>query len=312
MTRLHANREDGRLSAPGDERDIMSRTSRVMAVLVLVLAGVAVALGQTSAFVMGAFQGVTEFLPISSSAHLILIPWLFDWREPLLNSLTFDVGLHLGTLVAVLVYFWGDWMMLLRAIPGLVRDPQTPGSRLIIAVVLGTIPAAILGVLFQDVVEAGLRQPVQIAAVLAVMGVVIAYADRIGTTERVLERITWRDALYIGVAQACALIPGVSRSGSTMSAGRLLGYDRAAAARFAFLLSMPITLAAVLVKMDDLLLVPAADQLTLVFGVVTAAVVGMFVIDVLLRVIRRIGMMWFAYYRWVVAIVVIIVWYVRG
>jgi undecaprenyl-diphosphatase len=283
-----------------------------MAVLVLVLAGVAVALGQMSAFIMGAFQGVTEFLPISSSAHLILIPWLFDWREPLLNSLTFDVGLHLGTLVAVLVYFWGDWMMLLRAIPGLVRDPQTPGSRLFIAVVLGTIPAAILGVLFQDVVEAGLRQPIQIAVVLAVMGVVIAYADRIGTTERVLERITWRDALYIGVAQACALIPGVSRSGSTMSAGRLLGYDRAAAARFAFLLSMPITLAAVLVKMDDLLLVPAADQLTLLYGMVTAAVVGMFVIDVLLRVIRRIGMMWFAYYRWVVAIVVIVVWYVRG
>jgi undecaprenyl-diphosphatase len=283
-----------------------------MAVLVLVLAGVAVALGQMSAFIMGAFQGVTEFLPISSSAHLILIPWLFDWREPLLNSLTFDVGLHLGTLVAVLVYFWGDWMMLLRAIPGLVRDPQTPGSRLFIAVVLGTIPAAILGVLFQDVVEAGLRQPIQIAVVLAVMGVVIAYADRIGTTERVLERITWRDALYIGVAQACALIPGVSRSGATMSAGRLLGYDRAAAARFAFLLSMPITLAAVLVKMDDLLLVPAADQLTLLYGMVTAAVVGMFVIDVLLRVIRRIGMMWFAYYRWVVAVVVIVVWYVRG
>jgi undecaprenyl-diphosphatase len=283
-----------------------------MAVLVLVLAGVAVALGQLSAFIMGAFQGVTEFLPISSSAHLILIPWLFDWREPLLNSLTFDVGLHLGTLVAVLVYFWGDWMMLLRAIPGLVRDPQTPGSRLFIAVVLGTIPAAILGVLFQDVVEAGLRQPIQIAVVLAVMGVVIAYADRIGTTERVLERITWRDALYIGVAQACALIPGVSRSGATMSAGRLLGYDRAAAARFAFLLSMPITLAAVLVKMDDLLLVPAADQLTLLYGMVTAAVVGMFVIDVLLRVIRRIGMMWFAYYRWVVAVVVIVVWYVRG
>ena len=290
----------------------MSQTSRVMAILVVVLAGLALVFGQTSAFIMGAFQGVTEFLPISSSAHLILVPWLFAWREPLLNSLTFDVGLHLGTLVAVVVYFWSDWMMFLRAIPGLVRDPQTPGSRLLIAVVLGPIPAAILGVLFQDVVEAALRQPIQIAIVLAVMGVVIAYADRIGKTERVLERISWRDALYIGLAQACALIPGVSRSGSTMSAGRLLGYDRAAAARFAFLLSMPITLAAVLVKMDDLLLVPAADQLTLLYGMVTAAVVGMFVIDVLLRVIRRIGMMWFAYYRWVVAIVVIIVWYVRG
>jgi undecaprenyl-diphosphatase len=166
--------------------------------------------------------------------------------------------------------------------------------------------------LFQDVVEAALRQPIQIAVVLAVMGVVIAYADRIGKTERMLERITWRDALFIGLAQACALIPGVSRSGSTMSAGRVLGYDRAAAARFAFLLSMPITLAAVVVKLDDLLKVPASEQLTLVIGVITAAVVGMFVIDVLLRVIRRIGMMWFAYYRWVVAFAVIVVWYVRG
>lgn len=290
----------------------MSRLSQIMAILVVVLAGVAIALGQSSAFIMGAFQGVTEFLPISSSAHLILVPWLFAWHEPLLNSLTFDVGLHLGTLLAVIVYFWSDWMMLLRAIPGVVRAPQTPGTRLLIAVVVGTIPAAILGVLFQDVVEAALRQPIQIAVVLAVMGVVIAFADRIGTSTQALEQIGWRDALYVGLAQACALIPGVSRSGSTMSAARVLGYDRAAAARFAFLLSMPITLAAVLVKMDDLLLVPAADQLTLLYGMVTAAVVGMFVIDVLLRVIRRIGMMWFAYYRWVVAIVVIIVWYVRG
>jgi undecaprenyl-diphosphatase len=167
-------------------------------------------------------------------------------------------------------------------------------------------------VLFQDVVEASLRNPLQIAVVLAVMGVVIAYADRIGTTTRALEQITWRDALAVGLAQACALVPGVSRSGSTMSAARVLGYDRAAAARFAFLLSMPITLAAVLVKFEDLLAVPADQQFTVLVGIVTAAVVGMFVIDVLLRVIRRIGMMWFAYYRWAVALVVVVVWYVRG
>jgi len=193
-----------------------------------------------------------------------------------------------------------------------VRAPQTPGSRLLIAVIVGTLPAAIVGVLFQDVVEASLRNPLQIAVVLAVMGVVIAYADRIGTTTRALEQITWRDALSVGLAQACALVPGVSRSGSTMSAARVLGYDRAAAARFAFLLSMPITLAAVLVKFEDLLAVPADQQFTVLVGIVTAAVVGMFVIDVLLRVIRRIGMMWFAYYRWAVALVVVVVWYVRG
>jgi undecaprenyl-diphosphatase len=215
-------------------------------------------------------------------------------------------------LAAVIVYFWSDWMLLLKALPGVVRAPQTPGSRLLIAVIVGTLPAAIVGVLFQDVVEASLRNPLQIAIVLAVMGVVIAYADRIGMTSRVLEQITWRDALAVGLAQACALVPGVSRSGSTMSAARVLGYDRAAAARFAFLLSMPITLAAVLVKFEDLLAVPADQQFTVLVGIVTAAVVGMFVIDVLLRVIRRIGMMWFAYYRWAVALVVVVVWYVRG
>lgn len=290
----------------------MSRMSQIMALLVAVMAVAAVLLGQSSAFIMGVFQGVTEFLPISSSAHLIVIPWLFSWREPLLNSLTFDVGLHVGTLFAVLVYFWADWLLLLRSIPGLLRTPQAPGSRLLVAVIVGTMPAAVLGVLFQDVVEAALRQPIQIAVVLAVMGMVIAYADRIGKTDRVLDGISWRDALFIGLAQACALIPGVSRSGSTMSAGRVLGYDRAAAARFAFLLSMPITLAAVVVKFDDLLQVPSNEQMTLAIGVITAAVVGMFVIDVLLRVIRRIGMMWFAYYRWVVATVIIVVWYVRG
>lgn len=290
----------------------MSRLSQIMAVLVVGMAVLAVSLGQSSAFIMGVFQGVTEFLPISSSAHLIVIPWLFAWQDPLLHSLTFDVGLHVGTLGAVLVYFWGDWMLLLRSVPGLLRTPHAPGSRLLVAVIIGTVPAAVVGVLFQDVVEAALRHPVQIALVLAVMGMVIAYADRIGKTERVLEEITWRDALAIGLAQACALVPGVSRSGSTMSAGRVLGYDRAAAARFAFLLSMPITLAAVLVKMDDLLTVPQNEQLTLVIGVITAAVVGMFVIDVLLRVIRRIGMMWFAYYRWVVAIIILVVWFVRG
>lgn len=273
---------------------------------------VAVLTGQTAAYIMGVFQGVTEFLPISSSAHLILIPWLFDWKEPLLHSLTFDIGLHLGTLAAVLVYFWADWLLLARSIPDVVLRRDTAGGRLLTAVVVGTLPAAVLGVLFQDVVESALREPLQIAVVLAVMGVVIAYADKVGATNRVLADIGWREALVVGFAQACALIPGVSRSGATMSAGRVLGYDRAGAARYAFLLSMPITLAAVMVKIDDLLAVPASEQLTMAIGIATAAVVGLFVIDVLLQVIRRIGLGWFAYYRWVVALGVVAVWYLRG
>lgn len=290
----------------------MTTHTRVLSVSVLVLAVISIALGEWAAFVMGVLQGVTEFLPISSSAHLIVVPWLFAWDNALLHSLTFDVGLHLGTLAAVVIYFRDDLFALLKATPQLLRGVRNQQTNLIVTIVVGTIPAAVLGVLFQSEIEAYLRSPLQIAVVLGIMGVVIAYADRVGATTRTLDNLGWRDALWIGLAQSCALIPGVSRSGSTMSAARVLGFDRHSAARFAFLLSTPITLAAVAVKAKDLLLIQGSDVVTMVIGVVTSAVVGIVVIDLLLSWIRRIGLGWFAYYRWVVAIVVIVVWYLRG
>jgi len=271
-----------------------------------------VALGQSAAFVMGALQGVTEFLPISSSAHLILLPWLFGWQDPLINSLTFDVALHVGTLVAVVAYFWSDWMALLKAVPQLVRPQQSQPAMMLLAVIIATIPAAIAGILFQDPIEAYLRSPLQIAVVLAVMGLVIAFIDRRSAATRELTTLTWRDAVWIGLAQTLALMPGVSRSGATMSAGRALQFDRAAAARFSFLLSMPITLAAVLIKIKDLLAVSGNDVVTVVIGIITSAVVGWLVIDLMLQWIRRIGFGWFAYYRIVMAIVVIGLWFIRG
>ncbi len=290
----------------------MTRLTQVFAVGVVVLAVVAVALGQSAAFVMGALQGVTEFLPVSSSAHLILLPWLFGWQDPLINSLTFDVALHVGTLAAVVAYFWSDWMALLKAVPQLARPQQSQPAMMLLAVIIATIPAAIAGILFQDPIEAYLRSPLQIAVVLAVMGLVIAFIDGRSSATRELTTLTWRDAVWIGLAQTLALMPGVSRSGATMSAGRALQFDRAAAARFSFLLSMPITLAAVLIKIKDLLAVSGNDVVTMVIGIVTSALVGWLVIDLMLQWIRRIGFGWFAYYRIVMAVVVIGLWFIRG
>jgi undecaprenyl-diphosphatase len=166
--------------------------------------------------------------------------------------------------------------------------------------------------LFQVPIEAYLRSPLQIAVVLAVMGLVIAFIDRRSAATRELPALTWRDAVWIGLAQTLALMPGVSRSGATMSAGRALQFDRAAAARFSFLLSMPITLAAVVMKLKDLLAVTGNDVVAVVIGIVTSAVVGWLVIDLMLQWIRRIGFGWFAYYRIVMAVIVIGLWFVRG
>lgn len=290
----------------------MTTLTRVCGIGIVLLAVISVTIGEWAAFLMGALQGITEFLPISSSAHLILLPWLFAWDNALLHSLTFDVGLHVGTIAAVLFYFRDDLLGLLKATPQLLRGVRNQQTQLIVAIVVGTLPAAILGVLFESAIEEYLRSPIQIAVVLAIMGIVIAYADRVGQTQRELTNLTWRDAVWIGLAQACALIPGVSRSGATMSAARVLGFDRNAAARFAFLLSTPITLAAVAVKADELLLIQGSDVVTMLVGVITSALVGVLVIDLLLSWIRRIGLGVFAYYRWAVAIAVVVVWYLRG
>jgi undecaprenyl-diphosphatase len=279
----------------------VTKLAKVMAGFGVVLAVVSVVSGQSAAFLMGLLQGIAEFLPISSSAHLILLPWLFAWEDPLLHSLTF-----------IIAYFWTDWMTLLRALPQLFKRQQTPAVMMVWGVVLGTIPAAIVGLLLQDVIETSLRHPIQIAVVLAVMGVVIAVVDIRSRAQRSLAQLTYRDAVWIGIAQSLALIPGVSRSGATMSAGRLLGFDRVAVARFSFLLSMPITLAAVVGKAPDLLAIRGGDVLTTLIGVLTAAVTGVLVIDLMLQWIRQLGFVWFAYYRIVLACVVVAVWFVRG
>ena len=255
------------------------------------------------AIVLGIVQGLAEFLPISSSGHLILVPWLLGWQE---HGLTFDLALHLGTSAALLGYFWRDWVKLIRAVAlGLFFKPPRllPEWKLAWLILLGCLPAGIIGVLFESQIEALFRQPVLIAILLIVFGLVMLAADRLGSQKRSLSGmnlgITLTDALVIGCAQVLALMPGVSRSGITLTAGLFRGLDRGSAARFSFLLSAPITIAAALYKLRDLFKAPPTGSELLVFaaGVVTAGIVGALAIGFLLKYLQRKPVDMFVWYR---------------
>lgn len=191
------------------------------------------------AIVLGITQGATEFIPISSSAHLVLVPWLLGWDKP---NLTFDTTLHLGTLLAVLLYFRRDWLTMLAAIPRWLRtrNSNDPDLKLLGLIILGTIPAAVLGVLFENFFESLFSQPITTAIMLFVTAVILIISERLGKLSRQLETLNWLDSVVVGLAQAVAIIPGISRSGATIAAGRLRNLQRDSAARFSFLLSAPI------------------------------------------------------------------------
>lgn len=260
------------------------------------------------ALVLGIVQGLAEFLPISSSAHLTLTPWLLGWQDP---GLAFDVALHLGTLVALAWYFRKDWVALTRS--GLrvlaTRRMDTDDERRAMFIVLATIPAGIAGVLLGDYAETAFRAPPLIATTLLVVGVILWVADRRGATARGLADMRWQDALAVGLAQACSIVPGVSRSGSTISASRLLGFDRRAAATFSFLLSFPVTAAAAVLKVPEA--VREGVSVPLVVGVVAAAVSSALAISMLLRYVSRHGYGIFAVYRMVAGLGVLALWYAR-
>ncbi len=299
------------------------RSPAVIAGLLTVVGCVALALmGYHQPVVMGIVQGLGEFLPISSSAHLILVPWLFGWHGGVIDSLTFDVALHIGTLVALVVYFWRDWLMLLRAVPTLSewalaklkgnrKRTRTTEEHILSSVIISTIPGALIGVLLEKVAEQSLRAPLLIALTLTIMGLLLYWVDRSRPQAKPLEVVSWRDSLLIGLAQACALIPGVSRSGATITMGRYLTFDRHAAARYSFLLSAPITGAAVLLKLPDILAIPRSEIDVFVIGVLVSGVVGALAIGFLLDYIRRAGFGLFAAYRVVLALVVVLVYGVR-
>ena len=247
------------------------------------------------ALVLGVLQGLAEFLPISSSAHLSLAPWVFGWNDP---GLAFDVALHVGTLAAVLWYFRREWLRLIVAAVAIVRRRrvETIEERRVIHLVLATIPGAIAGLVLEDYAEGAFRTPALTAGALIVMGLVLWLVDRVARLERPLEDFRWSDALLIGTAQVFALIPGVSRSGSTMTAGRALGFTREGAAAFSFLMSMPITAAAAVLKVPDALRASGLSA-PLVVGVIASAISGWVAIAVLLRYVARHSFGIFAVYR---------------
>jgi undecaprenyl-diphosphatase len=202
-------------------------------------------LGQ--AIIMGIVQGLTEFLPISSSGHLIIVPYLAGWTDPFITSLAFSVMLHIGTLVALLVYFWRDWLRLVPAGFATIRDrsfDSDPDRRLAWLLVVATVPALVIGVLLNDVVEERFREVGLVALMLVVGAAIMWLADHWGPKRLLAIDLTFPKALGLGFAQALALIPGVSRSGISISAGLFAGLDRESAARFSFLMATPITAAA--------------------------------------------------------------------
>lgn len=256
------------------------------------------------ALVLGVVQGLGEFLPISSTAHLIIIPWLLGWPE---HSLTFDVALHLGTLLALVAFFWKDLMGLI--LHGL-RGTRTREGRLAWYLVVAAIPGGLAGFTLEKYAESSFRSPPLIATMLLVMGLILYLADTNAWKRKSLEQVGLLDAALVGVSQAFAIIPGVSRSGVTMTAGLLTGMTREAAARFSFLLSAPLVFGAALYKLKDIR--PADVNLPFLVGIGASAVVGALAIGFLLRYLRRESFALFVWYRVVIAAVILAVFWFRG
>jgi undecaprenyl-diphosphatase len=256
--------------------------------------------------VLAIVQGLTEFLPISSSGHLVLVPSAAGWTD---QGLAFDVAVHFGSLLAVCAFFRNDILALLRGSGQiLTRQSQTPESRMALAIGIGTIPAALAGLALAGWIEANLRSPAVIVVTLSAYAIVMVLADRFGRRERNVANISLADAVVIGCAQALALVPGTSRSGVTISAARILGFDRLDAARFSFLLSVPVILLATVYEMGGLL---AGDEAVawsqLSIAALVAAIVAYASIDFFMRFVSRIGLLPFALYRLVLAAIILYV-----
>ncbi|MCG0277576.1 MAG: undecaprenyl-diphosphate phosphatase [Thermanaeromonas sp.] len=245
------------------------------------------------ALVLGAVQGLAEFLPISSSAHLILVRFFFGWPDP---GLAFDVALHVGTLVGVLAYFWSELTRLVVA--GFTR-PRSKEGRLFWYILLASVPGALFGVTLEEYAQTIFRTPTLIAVTLALMGVILWSSDRFSRKKRGLEEINVWDSLLVGFSQALAIIPGVSRSGVTMTAGLLGGLTREAAAHFSFLLSIPIIAGAALWELRHI----SWQDINFSFGVgvFTSALLGFLAIKFLLKYLRRGSFALFAWYRLLLA-----------
>ena len=263
------------------------------------------------AFVLGVVQGIGEFLPISSSAHLIIVRFLFNFKElePAFET-AFDVALHFGTLIAVLFVFWKDWLALFKgAFLGITKKEKTFEGRMFWYLVAATIPGAVIGMIFEGVIEDLVRSNMIIISVcLAIMGILIYIGDKWAEKKYKnpveYKDLTFKQTFIIGLSQALAVIPGFSRSGTTILAARLMGISREAAAKFTFLLSTPSIFGAAIIKVKHLLI--GGVTMPILVGIVTAAVVGVFSIKFLLRYIKKNDFAVFAYYRVIIAIIVLV------
>jgi undecaprenyl-diphosphatase len=261
------------------------------------------------AIIIGIVQGLTEFLPVSSSAHLIVIPRILGWDDALINSPEFVVMLHMGTLAALLVFFWRDVLDLLGAFWALLRERSfgdDPNRKLSLVLLLSIIPAGLFGLVLEDWIYAFFRDSVLIIPLILVIGAAILWlAERFGTRDRGLDKAEYSDAAVIGVAQALALFPGISRSGITIAAGLFRGLEREAAARFAFLMGIPIIAGAGLWKIRSIATGAAGDVdlVVLAAGVIAAAISGWLAIGLLLRYLRTHSTGIFIAYRLIAAAV---------
>jgi undecaprenyl-diphosphatase len=247
------------------------------------------------ALVLGAVQGLTEFLPVSSSAHLILIPWLLNWEDP---GLAFDVALHLGTLLALLIYYWQTWIKLV----GSLINNDVASRRLLFLLIIASVPGAFVGLLLEKQAETIFRSPPLIASTMALLGLVLWLVDKLSRSQRKASDFTAADALLIGLSQALAIVPGVSRSGATITMARALGIEREDAANFSFLMATPIIAGAGLLETRKL--VTAGMHAAVLWGFLASAVFGVAAIAGLIRFVRTRTYQPFAWYRVAVSLVV--------
>jgi undecaprenyl-diphosphatase len=255
--------------------------------------------------VLGLVQGLGEFLPISSSAHLVLVPWIFNWTDP---GLTFDIALHAGTLLALVAYFWRDWMKLVQ---GGLKGIKTTEGKLFWFIIIATLPGASIGFLLEHKAETMFRSPALVAAMLIVMGIVLLLADQKGAKKTVLTDIQFSTSFCIGVSQALAIIPGVSRSGVTMTTGLFSGLTREATARFSFLLSAPIIFGAAAIKVPKILAHPDMINTPFVVGIIVSALSGFASIALLLKYVQQRDFTPFVWYRFGLGVFVLALCFFR-
>ncbi len=259
--------------------------------------------------VLGIVQGLGEFLPISSSAHLIVVPWLAGWQD---HGLALDVALHIGTLFSVLLYYRETWLRLFRSVLSKSEELK-PDRKLFQQLVVATIPGVIIGLAGKDYAETIFRSPLLIAGTLSVMGVVLWLADQYWSKKtREISSITWKDCVLVGISQGFAIVPGFSRSGTTITAGLILGFRREEAAKFSFLLSAPIIAGAAVLQIPAILENKLYSDPAFWLGICTAGIVGYLAIAFLLKFVSKKSYLPFAIYRLVAGGLIVLVWVVRN